>query len=73
MRLGLLADVHEAVPQLREVLDRFRYCSIDEVIVLGDICGMHRHLHETAEGFRKAPAGNHRRLGFRLTPHAGVL
>jgi predicted phosphodiesterase len=63
MRLGLLADVHEAIPQLCEALGRFRPLAVDEVVVLGDICGMHQHLAETLTLLRDARAvgvwGNH--------------
>ncbi len=63
MRLGLLADVHEALPQLREALAAFRALAVDEVIVLGDVCCTGSHLAETLALLREAGAagvwGNH--------------
>lgn len=63
MRLGLLADIHEAVPQLREALSLFRSLGVDEAIVLGDVCGMHSRLAETLALLKEANAagvwGNH--------------
>src|SRR5436190_941419 len=47
MRLGLLADIHEDVDLLREALELFRRRGVEEVVCLGDICGMHEHLEET--------------------------
>jgi len=47
MLLGLLADIHEAVEPLREALGLFARHGVEEVIVLGDICRMHRRLGET--------------------------
>lgn len=49
MRLGLLADIHEAVEQMREALVRFAALGVDEVVVVGDVCCMHKHLTETVE------------------------
>jgi hypothetical protein len=37
MRLGLLADIHEAVPELEAALAAFEECAVDRVVVLGDI------------------------------------
>ncbi len=63
MRLGLLADIHEAVDLLREALGLFQRRGVDEVVCLGDICGMHDHLEETVSLLRQAGAvgvwGNH--------------
>lgn len=63
MRIGLLADIHEAVPQLRQALERFRDLAVDEVVVVGDICAMHERLAETVALLREARAvgvwGNH--------------
>jgi predicted phosphodiesterase len=63
MLLGLLADIHEAVEPLREALDLFARHGVEEVIVLGDICRMHRRLAETVALLREARAvgvwGNH--------------
>ncbi len=63
MRLGLIADVHEAIPQLNEALSRLRALVVDEVICLGDICRMHERLAETLRILRDARVtgvwGNH--------------
>jgi predicted phosphodiesterase len=63
MRLGLLADIHEAVDLLREALALFRRHGVDEVVSLGDFCEMHQHLDETVRLLRDAGAvgvwGNH--------------
>jgi predicted phosphodiesterase len=63
MRLGLLADIHEAADLLREALDLFRRDGVDEVVLLGDFCGMHERLEETVRLLREAGVvgvwGNH--------------
>jgi hypothetical protein len=63
MRLGLLADVHEAADLLREALAVFEQQRVDEVVLLGDFCGMHDHLEETVALLKKAGVvgvwGNH--------------
>ncbi|HEX2474931.1 MAG TPA: metallophosphoesterase family protein [Lacipirellulaceae bacterium] len=37
MRLGLLADIHEAVPELEAALAILKKCAVDRIVVLGDI------------------------------------
>ena len=63
MLLGLLADIHEAVEPLREALGLFERHGVEEVVVLGDICRMHRRLEETVALLHQARAvgvwGNH--------------
>src|SRR5207244_7389868 len=63
MRLGLLADVHEALELLREAIELFRRRGVDEIVCLGDICAMHDDLEETVEVLREAGVvgvwGNH--------------
>jgi predicted phosphodiesterase len=63
MLLGLIADVHEADWLLREALDEFRRLGVDEIVFLGDLCGMHERLEETAALMREAGVvgvwGNH--------------
>src|SRR5437588_12317100 len=63
MRLGLVADVHEATDLLREALELFLRHKVDEVIFLGDLCGMHERLEETVALLRDAGVvgvwGNH--------------
>jgi predicted phosphodiesterase len=63
MRLGLLADIHEAVDLLREALALFRQRGVDEVVCLGDLCAMHAQLEETVALLAEAGVvgvwGNH--------------
>src|SRR5262249_3402647 len=63
MRLGLLADIHEAIVPLQEAIDLFQQARVDEVVVLGDICRMHHQLEMTVQMLRQAGAvgvwGNH--------------
>ena len=56
MRLGLLADIHEAVELLEQALELFRREGVDEVVHLGDVCAMNRHLGPTTDLLR--PAGS---------------
>lgn len=63
MRLGLLADIHEAVEPLREAIASFRQRGVDRILHLGDVCRMHRRLEETCRILRDANVqgvwGNH--------------
>src|SRR5437762_3086949 len=63
MRLGLLADIHEAVGLLREAITLFRRSGVDEILCLGDVCAMHTDLEETVRVLRDAAVvgvwGNH--------------
>src|SRR5262245_15694878 len=54
MRLGLLADIHEATVPLQEAIDLFQQARVDEIVVLGDICRMHHQLESTVELLRRA-------------------
>jgi predicted phosphodiesterase len=47
MQLGILADIHEDVPKLSLALHHFRQQGVEQVVLLGDIFDMGRHLHET--------------------------
>jgi hypothetical protein len=38
MRLGILADIHEAIPELRQALAAFRDLQLETVVSLGDAC-----------------------------------
>ena len=59
MRLGLLADIHEAVAALRAALQLFRRNGVDKILHLGDVCRMHHYLPETCRILEEAglPAG----------------
>jgi len=63
MRLGLLADVHEALTPLRHALRLFEQAQVKEIVFLGDLCCMHKHLIETVRLLREAGVvgvwGNH--------------
>jgi hypothetical protein len=63
MRLGLLADIHEAVAPLRAALALFRRHGVEKVVHLGDVCRMHHHLDETCRVLEDAGVegvwGNH--------------
>lgn len=63
MRLGLLADIHEAVPALQAALALFARLSVDKVVHLGDVCRMHSRLEETCRVLEDAGVegvwGNH--------------
>lgn len=57
MRLGLLADIHECVDDLRRALELFERYGVDRVIVLGDVCAMMEPaLVETCRLLRQAGA-----------------
>jgi predicted phosphodiesterase len=47
MRLGILADIHEDVPKLTMALQHFRRVGVQQVVLLGDVFDMGRHLRET--------------------------
>lgn len=76
VRLGLLSDIHEHVPQLRAALARFRREEVDQVVVIGDVFEMGTHLAETVALLVEAGAvgvwGNHD-FGFSHAPPASVL
>lgn len=63
MKLGLLADIHEAVEPLRRALAEFRREGVDQVVVLGDVCETGKRMEETCALLREAKAvgvwGNH--------------
>src|SRR5687767_4973731 len=63
MRLGLLADIHEAVDPLRQALSLFTARGVDRVLVLGDVFDTGSRIEETAAFLIDAGAtgvwGNH--------------
>lgn len=63
MRIGILADIHEDLDHLRWAIDVLRQQGADPLVVLGDVCGMHSRLEETAVLLDEAGAigvwGNH--------------
>src|SRR5262245_44151516 len=63
MRLGLLADIHEAIAPLRAALALFHRHGVEKVLHLGDVCRMHHHLDETCRILEEAGVevvwGNH--------------
>jgi len=38
VRIGIVADIHEAVEPLARALSEFRRCGVDQVVNLGDVC-----------------------------------
>ena len=63
MRLGLLADIHEAVEPLRAALDELRTRKVDSFVMLGDVLDHGERVDETVELLRALPGvgvwGNH--------------
>jgi hypothetical protein len=63
MRIGLLADVHEAVECLTAALERFRHERVDRVVFLGDVYCTGDRLAETVDLLRSVDLlgvwGNH--------------
>jgi predicted phosphodiesterase len=63
MKIGILADIHEYVDELRRALEVLEEHGADHLVVLGDVCGMHTRLEETIEILDEAGAigvwGNH--------------
>ena len=58
MRLGILADIHEAVEHLAAALERFRRERVDQVVFLGDVICNGERLAATTELLRRAnPSG----------------
>ena len=37
MQLGLICDIHEHVEHLQQALDHFSVCSVDRIVVIGDL------------------------------------
>lgn len=56
MKLGLVADIHEAVEPLRLALARFRQERVDQVVVLGDVFDMGLRIEETCALLAEAGA-----------------
>ena len=71
MKLGILADIHEQVKQLRECLAVLRDHGADQIVVLGDVFELGRNLDATVELLTEAEAigvwGNHD-FGFCVDP-----
>jgi cytosine/adenosine deaminase-related metal-dependent hydrolase len=63
VRLGLLADIHEAADQLRAAVHELRARRVDSFVVLGDILDHGQQVDETVELLRDLPGvgvwGNH--------------
>jgi predicted phosphodiesterase len=47
MKLGILADIHESVNNLRAALDQFRNAGVEQIVVLGDVFRIGRQIDET--------------------------
>jgi len=76
MKLGLITDIHEEAELLRLALERFANDQVDQVVVIGDVCRIGRHLEETCRLLSDAKAigvwGNHD-LGLCLDPDQETL
>lgn len=75
MRIGILADIHEHVDELRQCLAALRDAGADCLVTLGDICHDGQRLEETVELLDAAGVtgvwGNHD-LGLSWQPEAGM-
>lgn len=71
MKLGILADIHEATGQLREAIDRLRDAGAERLVLLGDVFENGRALDETIAILEGAHVtgvfGNHE-LGMCIDP-----
>lgn len=63
MKLGLITDIHEHVDNLRIALDYFQNVSVDQVVMIGDVFRMGKHIEETCQLLKDANVvgvwGNH--------------
>ena len=63
MRIGILADIHESLDELRWASAVLKDHGADCLVVLGDVCETHRRLEETVAFLDDAGAigvwGNH--------------
>ena len=63
MKLGILADIHEHVEELRRAIDVLSRHGSDRFVVLGDVFETGKHIEETVRLLRDAGAvgvwGNH--------------
>lgn len=46
MKLGLICDIHEHVEHLQQALDHFAGCSVDRIVVIGDLFGSGERIEE---------------------------
>jgi predicted phosphodiesterase len=73
--LGILADIHEALPRLREALALLRRHGAEQLVMLGDVIERCQHLAETVELLAGAGVvgvwGNHE-LGLCCEPDASI-
>ena len=76
MKLGILADIHEHVENLRCALETLRDHQVDRIFVLGDVFETGKHIAETVELLRQVDAvgvwGNHD-LGLCHEPDAATV
>jgi predicted phosphodiesterase len=49
MRIGIVADIHEHIDELRLALDAFRQRGVDTVVNLGDACDFYSRCGRAAE------------------------
>lgn len=46
MKLGLICDIHEHIEHLRQALDHLASCSVDRIVVIGDLFATGEHIEE---------------------------
>jgi hypothetical protein len=75
MKLGLLADIHECVPNLKAAHDRLAAEHVDRLVVLGDIVETGKHIDAIVGLLMQAKVtgvwGNHD-MGLAIDPDAEV-
>jgi hypothetical protein len=63
MKLGLICDIHEHVEHLQQALDYFSNCSVDRIVVIGDLFGTGERIEELCRPLAAAGVvgvwGNH--------------
>ena len=71
MKLGLIADIHEDIDNLRWALAQFRAAEAEQVVFLGDAMAVGKRIDETCQQLREAGVigvwGNHD-LGLAFNP-----
>lgn len=76
MKIGILADIHEHVINLRSAIEHLRRENVDQIVVLGDVFEMGERIHETTDVLLEEEVigvwGNHE-LAFCVDPEPQVV
>jgi predicted phosphodiesterase len=56
MKLGILADIHEHVDELRQAIEKLQKQAADRFVVLGDVFEMGKRIEETVHLLRDVEA-----------------